>query len=73
MYNLQKAMRKEGGHWERLTGLTKMAVKKTLGIAHTDSVTLQTVITEVEAVLNDHTLTYISDDTSNPETLKKTR
>jgi len=42
--------------WERLIGLTKMAIKKTLGRAHTDLVTLQTVVSEVEAMLNDHLL-----------------
>jgi len=46
-----------------------MAVKKTLGRAHINLVTLQTVITEVEAMLNDHPLTHISDDITDPEPL----
>ena len=37
-----------GGFWERLISLTKMAIKKTLGRAHIDLVTLQTVVSKVE-------------------------
>ena len=58
-----------GGYWERLIGLTKMVVKNTLGRAHVNLVTLQTIIDEVEATLNDHPLTYISNDISDPEPL----
>jgi len=58
-----------GGYWERLIGLTKMAIKKTLGRAHINLETLQTVVVEVEAILNDRPLTYISDDITDPEPL----
>ena len=58
-----------GGFWERMIGLTKMSIKKTLGRAHVTLLTLQTIIVEVEALLNDRPLTYISDDISDPEPL----
>lgn len=58
-----------GGYWERLIGLTKASIKKTLGRAHIALPTLQTIITEVEAVLNDRPLTYVSDDITDPEPL----
>jgi len=43
-----------------------MAIKKTLGRAHINLVTLETIVVEVETILNDRLLTYISDD---PESL----
>lgn len=58
-----------GGYWERLIGLTKASIKKTLGRAHITLLTLQTIIVEVEALLNDRPLTYISDDISDPDPL----
>ena len=58
-----------GGYWERLIGLTKASIKKTLGRAHITLPTLQTIVTEVEAVLNDRPMTYISDDITDPEPL----
>lgn len=58
-----------GGYWERLIGLTKASIKKTLGRANITLLTLQTIIVEVEALLNDRPLTYISDDISDPEPL----
>jgi len=58
-----------GGYWERLIGLTKMAIKKTLGRAHINLMTLQTIVAEVEMILNDRPLTYVSGDLSDPEPL----
>ena len=58
-----------GGFWERLIGLTKNALKKVLGRAYVDLVTLQTIITEIEEVLNDRPLTYWSSDVSDEEPL----
>ena len=49
-----------GGWWERLIGLTKTAVKKVLGRSYVDFQTLSTVVTEIEAVINDRPLTYVS-------------
>jgi len=51
-----------GGFWERIIGLTKQAVKKTLGRAFISLKQLETVVTEVEAMLNDRPLTYLSSD-----------
>ena len=42
-----------GGFWERLIGLTKSTLKKILGRAHATLESLQTIVVEVEALLND--------------------
>ena len=47
-----------GGWWERLIELTKTALKKTLGRANVSLIVLETLVVEVEAVLNDRPLTY---------------
>ena len=58
-----------GGFWERLIGLTKSAIKKVLGRAHISLEVLQTIVVEVEALMNDRPLTYVSDDPKDPEPL----
>ena len=58
-----------GGFWERLIGLTKTTLKKVLGRTYATLSSLQTIIVEVEAMLNDRPLTYISSDMSDPEPL----
>ena len=58
-----------GGFWERLIGLTKGAIKKTLGKASITLTELQTLATEVEAVLNDRRITYVSSDCVDKELL----
>ena len=58
-----------GGFWERLVGLTKQAIKKTLGRTFVTLQTLETVVVEVESILNDRPLTYVSSDISDPEPL----
>ena len=58
-----------GGFWEHLVGLTKSAIKEVLGRAHISLQMLQTIVVEVEALLNNRPLTYISHDPNNPEPL----
>jgi len=55
--------------WERLIGLTKMALKKVLGRAFVTPTVLQTLIVEIEAVLNNRPLTYVLSDLNDPEPL----
>ena len=56
-----------GGFWERLIGLTKTTLKKTLGRTHATLESLQTIVVEIEAILNDRPLTYVSSDARDPE------
>ena len=42
----------QGGFYERLIGVTKRVLRKTLGTAKVTSVELMTLITEVEAIVN---------------------
>jgi len=59
-----------GGWWERMIGLTKNVLKKVLGKAYVTYETLQTIVTEAEAVINDRPLTYVtSGEPGQPETL----
>ena len=58
-----------GGFWEHLIGLTKLSLKKMLGRTYTTLPTLQTLIVEVEAILNDCPLTYLSSDIIDPQPL----
>ena len=51
-----------GGFWERMVKLTKGALKKTLGKANVGVVGLQTVLVEIEAVINCRPLTYVGSD-----------
>jgi hypothetical protein len=51
-----------GGWWERLIGLTKTCIKRVLGKALVSLEVLQTLITEVECIINDRPLTYVSSD-----------
>jgi hypothetical protein len=44
------------GIWERLIALTSL--KKTLGRSQIDMETLQTIVTEIETILDDRPLTY---------------
>ena len=56
------------GFWERLIGLTKQAIRKTLGrLISLDQ--LQTVVVEIESMLNDRPLTYVNSDLQDPQPL----
>jgi len=50
-----------GGFWECFIGFTKTAIKKVLGRRHVSLSTLETIIVEIEAILNDHPLTFVND------------
>jgi hypothetical protein len=56
-----------GGFWERMIGLSKNAIKKVLGQAYVCLDTLNTIVTEVEAIINDRPLTYVLSDEKDPE------
>ena len=58
-----------GGWWERLIGLTKMSLKKVLGRSRVTLTVLQTLVVEVETILNDRPLTHVSPDLNDPEPL----
>ena len=58
-----------GGFWERLIGLTKQALKKTLGRTFVTLPVLEAIVVEIEASLNDHPLTYISAEVDDIEPL----
>ena len=58
-----------GGFWERLIGITKTAIKKALGRRHVSLSTLETIIIEIEVILNDRPLTFVLSEYGNPEPL----
>ena len=58
-----------GGFWERSIGLTKTSLKKVLGRANINLEELQTLTTEIEAILNDRPLTYVSSDVEDDHPL----
>ena len=58
-----------GGFWERLIGFTKTTLKKVLGRTFISLIALQTIVVEVEAILNDRPITYTSTDLTDPEPL----
>lgn len=58
-----------GGMWERLVRSTKTSLRKVLGKASLTFEELQTLICEVEAVVNSRPLTYVHAESSQPSSL----
>jgi len=58
-----------GSFWERMVGLTKQAIKKTLGRAFVTLTQLEIVGVEIETMLNNRPLTCVSPDIADPEPL----
>ena len=55
-----------GGHFERLIGLTKQSLFKSLGKTSLSWNELESVLLDVEVNLNNRPLTYIEDDIQYP-------
>ena len=51
-----------GGFYERLIGIVKRSIKKSIGRACLSLDQLYTIITEVEAVVNEQPLVYVGDE-----------
>lgn len=58
-----------GGMWERLVRSVKTCLRKVLGRSYLGFEELQTLICEVEAVINSRPLTYLHTDSSEPSPL----
>ena len=54
-----------GGFYERLVGTTKMSLKKSIGRLMLTRTQLQTILTEIEGVLNSRPLVYVDNDLEN--------
>ncbi|XP_074661993.1 uncharacterized protein LOC141914638 [Tubulanus polymorphus] len=66
---IPKAAPWHGGFWERLVGLTKQVLKRVLVRAYISMSELITLVAEIEMVINNRPLTYLSDDVTDPEPL----
>ena len=55
-----------GGFYERMVGTVKSALKKVMGTAFLKVQELETLLYEVEAVVNSRPLTYVSDSLDEP-------
>ena len=58
-----------GGLWEFLVGLTKQAIRKTLGRAFILHQQLHTIVVEIKGMMNDRPLTYVHSDPQDPQPL----
>ena len=54
-----------GGFYERLVGITKMSLRKSIGRVSLTSSQLQTILTEVEAIINTRPLAYVDNHLEN--------
>ena len=59
----------KGGYYERLVGLTKRSLRKTLGKRKAKREQLMTLLHELEAVNNSPPLTYMDNDIISAKTL----
>ncbi|GFX87384.1 integrase catalytic domain-containing protein [Trichonephila clavipes] len=58
-----------GGFWERLIGLVKMTLRKTLGKISLNHEEMYTVLCDCESLINSRPLTYVTDDVEDLEPL----
>ncbi|CAC5423552.1 unnamed protein product [Mytilus coruscus] len=58
-----------GGWSERLVGITKTTLKKVLGKSQFNYDVLRTILIEIERVINDRPITFLSSDIGDPEPL----
>jgi len=58
-----------GGFWERLVGIVKTTLKKVLGNARITYTELITIVSEVEAMINDRPLTFVSSNINDLDPL----
>ena len=54
-----------GKFYERLVGTTKISLRKSIGRMSLTSSQLQTILTEIEALINTRPLVYIDNDLDN--------
>ena len=59
----------KGGFYERLVGMVKRSLRKTLGKSKVSGQQLTTIITEIEAITNSRSLIYLTDDINSTQTL----
>ena len=58
-----------GGYYERMVGMVKRCLRKSLGKLALTLMQLQTIVKEIEAVVNTRPLTYVDDDVNHITTL----